>query len=212
MHEMKFDMSGGAAVLGAVAAIARLRLPVRLVAVIGATENMPSGHAVKPGDIVTAMNGTTIEILNTDAEGRLILADALSYAERFKPAAVVDIATLTGACIVALGNHNSGLFTRHDDAHDALAEELLDAGKQAGDTAWRFPIGEAYNDGTPIDPVIPAEFFTDPTKATTNVYIDGKVVMDSKKASVSPFYFDPVPLDVLLAVAGLLAEALHAGA
>jgi leucyl aminopeptidase len=92
------------------------------------------------------MNGTTIEILNTDAEGRLVLADALTYAERFKPAAVVDIATLTGACIVALGHHTSGLFTRHDGAHDALAQELVDAGKQANDAAWRLPIGEQYNE------------------------------------------------------------------
>jgi leucyl aminopeptidase len=92
------------------------------------------------------MNGLTIEVLNTDAEGRLILCDALTYAERFNPAAVVDIATLTGACIVALGNHNSGLFTRADEAHDKLAKELLDAGKQASDTAWRLPIEEAYNE------------------------------------------------------------------
>jgi leucyl aminopeptidase len=117
-----------------------------VIGIVAACENMPSGHATKPGDIVTSMNGTTIEILNTDAEGRLILCDALTYAERFKPAAVVDIATLTGAVIVSLGNHTSGLFTRHDDAHDALAQELLDAGKQAGDAAWRLPIGEQYNE------------------------------------------------------------------
>jgi leucyl aminopeptidase len=92
------------------------------------------------------MNGLTIEILNTDAEGRLILADALTYAERFKPAAVVDIATLTGAVIVSLGHHTSGVFTRHDDEHNALAEELMDAGRQAGDAAWRLPIGEQYNE------------------------------------------------------------------
>ena len=113
---------------------------------IAACENMPSGRATKPGDIVTSMNGLTIEVLNTDAEGRLVLCDALTYCERFKPAAVVDIATLTGACIVALGNHNSGLFTRADDSHDALAAELLAAGKQSGDTAWRLPVEEAYND------------------------------------------------------------------
>ncbi len=146
MDEMKYDMCGAGSVLGTFRAIGEMGLKLNVVGIVAACENMPSGHATKPGDIVTAMNGTTIEILNTDAEGRLILADALSYAERFKPAAVVDIATLTGACIVALGHHNSGLFTRHDDAHDALAEELLDAGKQAGDGAWRFPIGEQYNE------------------------------------------------------------------
>jgi leucyl aminopeptidase len=146
MDEMKYDMCGAGSVLGTFRAIGEMGIKLNVIGIVAACENMPSGHATKPGDIVTAMNGTTIEILNTDAEGRLILADALSYAERFKPAAVVDIATLTGACIVALGHHNSGLFTRHDDAHDALAAELLDAGKQAGDTAWRFPIGEQYNE------------------------------------------------------------------
>jgi leucyl aminopeptidase len=146
MDEMKYDMCGAGSVLGTFRAIGEMGIKLNVIGIVAACENMPSGHATKPGDIVTAMNGTTIEILNTDAEGRLILADALSYAERFKPAAVVDIATLTGACIVALGNHNSGLFTRHDDAHDALAEELLDAGKQTGDTAWRLPIGEQYNE------------------------------------------------------------------
>ena len=146
MDEMKYDMCGAGSVLGTFRAIGEMGLKLNVVGIVAACENMPSGRATKPGDIVTAMNGTTIEILNTDAEGRLILADALSYAERFKPAAVVDIATLTGACIVALGHHTSGLFTRHDDAHDALAQELLDAGKQANDVAWRFPIGENYNE------------------------------------------------------------------
>ena len=146
MDEMKYDMCGAGSVLGTFRAIGEMGLKLNVVGIVAACENMPSGRATKPGDIVTAMNGTTIEILNTDAEGRLILADALTYAERFKPAAVVDIATLTGACIVALGHHTSGLFTRHDDAHDALAQELLDAGKQANDVAWRFPIGENYNE------------------------------------------------------------------
>jgi leucyl aminopeptidase len=123
-----------------------MNIKLNVIGIVAACENMPSGRATKPGDIVTAMNGTTIEILNTDAEGRLVLADALTYAERFKPAAVVDIATLTGACIVALGHHNSGLFTRHDDVHNALADELMDAGVQTGDTAWRLPIGEQYNE------------------------------------------------------------------
>ena len=146
MDEMKYDMCGAGSVLGTFRAIGEMGLKLNVVGIVAACENMPSGRASKPGDIVTAMNGTTIEILNTDAEGRLILCDALSYAERFKPAAVVDIATLTGACIVALGHHTSGLFTRDDAAHDALATELLDAGKQAGDVAWRFPLGEIYND------------------------------------------------------------------
>jgi len=146
MDEMKYDMCGAGSVLGTFRAIGEMGLKLNVVGIVAACENMPSGRATKPGDIVTAMNGTTIEILNTDAEGRLILCDALTYAERFKPAAVVDIATLTGAVIVSLGHHHSGVFTRHDDAHDALAEELLDAGKQAGDTAWRLPIGEQYNE------------------------------------------------------------------
>ncbi|TCS33978.1 leucyl aminopeptidase [Paucimonas lemoignei] len=146
MDEMKYDMCGAGSVLGTMRAIAELDLKLNVIAVIPSTENMPSGRATKPGDIVTSMSGQTIEILNTDAEGRLILCDALTYAERFKPAAVVDIATLTGACITALGHHNSGLFTRHDDAHDALANELLAAGKASGDTAWRLPIEDSYQE------------------------------------------------------------------
>jgi leucyl aminopeptidase len=146
MDEMKYDMCGAGSVLGTFRAIGEMGLKLNVIGIVAACENMPSGRATKPGDIVTAMNGTTIEILNTDAEGRLILADALTYAERFKPAAVVDIATLTGACIVSLGHHTSGLFTRHDDAHDQLAEELLAAGKQSSDAAWRLPIGEQYHE------------------------------------------------------------------
>ncbi|MDY0964400.1 leucyl aminopeptidase [Massilia sp. CFBP9026] len=146
MDEMKYDMCGAGSVLGTFRAIGEMGLKLNVIGIVAACENMPSGRATKPGDIVTAMNGTTIEVLNTDAEGRLILCDALTYAERFKPAAVVDIATLTGACIVALGHHTSGLFTRDDAAHDGLAQELLDAGKQAGDVAWRFPLGDIYND------------------------------------------------------------------
>jgi leucyl aminopeptidase len=146
MDEMKYDMCGAGSVLGTFRAIGEMGLKLNVVGIVAACENMPSGRATKPGDIVTAMNGTTIEILNTDAEGRLILADALTYAERFKPAAVVDIATLTGACIVSLGHHKSGLFTRHDDAHDQLAQELMDAGQQANDTAWRLPIGDEYTE------------------------------------------------------------------
>ncbi|HYD95170.1 MAG TPA: leucyl aminopeptidase [Noviherbaspirillum sp.] len=146
MDEMKYDMCGAASVLGTFRALGELGLKLNVVGIIPACENMPSGRASKPGDIVTSMSGQTIEILNTDAEGRLILCDALTYAERFKPAVVVDIATLTGACVTALGHHNTGLFTRHDDAHDALAEELLAAGRATGDTAWRMPIEDAYQE------------------------------------------------------------------
>ncbi|MGZ3180846.1 MAG: leucyl aminopeptidase [Telluria sp.] len=146
MDEMKYDMCGAGSVLGTFRAIGEMGLKLNVIGIIATCENMPSGRATKPGDIVTSMNGLTIEILNTDAEGRLILCDALTYAERFKPAAVIDIATLTGACVIALGNHNTGLFTRSDDAHDALADELIAAGKEASDTAWRMPIEEAYNE------------------------------------------------------------------
>jgi leucyl aminopeptidase len=144
MDEMKYDMGGAAAVLGVFRALGELQPKLNVVGVIAACENMPSGSATRPGDIVTAMNGTTIEVLNTDAEGRLILCDALTYVERFKPAAVVDIATLTGACVVALGQHHSGLFTRDDAEHDELAQELLDAGRQANDHAWRLPVEAAH--------------------------------------------------------------------
>jgi leucyl aminopeptidase len=146
MDEMKYDMCGAASVLGTFRTIAELQLKLNVIGVIPTCENMPSGSATKPGDIVTSMSGQTIEVLNTDAEGRLILCDALTYVERFKPAAVVDIATLTGACIVALGHHNSGLFTREDEAHDQLAADLLAAGKATGDTAWRMPIQDVYQE------------------------------------------------------------------
>jgi leucyl aminopeptidase len=146
MDEMKYDMGGAASVLGTFRAIGEMNLKLNVIGVIASCENMPSGRATKPGDIVTSMNGLTIEILNTDAEGRLVLCDALTYAERFNPAAVIDIATLTGACIVALGHHKSGLFTRDDEAHNKLADEIVAAGKASSDTAWRLPIGEEYNE------------------------------------------------------------------
>ena len=146
MDEMKYDMCGAASVLGTFRAIAEMQLNLNVIGVIPTCENMPSGSATRPGDVVTSMSGQTIEILNTDAEGRLILCDALTYVERFKPACVVDIATLTGACVTALGHHNTGLFTRHDSTHDALANELLAAGKASNDTAWRMPIEEAYQE------------------------------------------------------------------
>ncbi|MBC3831317.1 leucyl aminopeptidase [Undibacterium amnicola] len=146
MDEMKYDMGGAGSVLGTMRAIGEMKLKLNVIAVIPTCENMPSGSATRPGDIVTSMSGQTIEVLNTDAEGRLILCDALTYVERFKPAAVIDVATLTGAIITSLGHHTTGLFTRHDDTHDKLAEELLSAGKQANDVAWRLPIGELYNE------------------------------------------------------------------
>jgi leucyl aminopeptidase len=142
MDEMKFDMSGAACVLGIFRAVAELKLPINLVGVVPAVENMPDGRATKPGDIVTSMSGQTIEILNTDAEGRLILCDAITYTRRFKPEIVIDIATLTGACIVALGNHLSGLFGNDDE----LVEQLQAAGKRADDRAWPLPMGEEYAD------------------------------------------------------------------
>jgi len=140
MDEMKFDMSGGATVLGALRAIAELKLPLTVVAIVAAAENMPSGTAVKPADIVTTMSGQTVEILNTDAEGRLVLCDAITYSRRYKPAAVIDVATLTGACIIALGNHVSGLMSNSE----TLAKELESAGLRADDRSWRLPIGEEY--------------------------------------------------------------------
>ncbi|GAB7538956.1 leucyl aminopeptidase [Burkholderia sp. 22PA0106] len=142
MDEMKYDMCGAGSVLGTMRAVAEMGLKLNVVAIVPTCENMPSGLATKPGDIVTSMKGLTIEVLNTDAEGRLILCDALTYAERFKPAAVIDVATLTGACVIALGHHNSGLFS----TDDALAGELLDASREAGDAAWRLPIEDEYQE------------------------------------------------------------------
>jgi leucyl aminopeptidase len=140
MDEMKFDMCGAASVMGAVSAAADLKLPLDVVGIIPATENMPGGRATKPGDIVTSMSGQTIEVLNTDAEGRLILCDALTYAERYNPAAVIDVATLTGACVVALGHHASGLMSNHAP----LARSLLDAGESSSDRAWQLPLWDEY--------------------------------------------------------------------
>jgi leucyl aminopeptidase len=142
MDEMKFDMSGAAAVIATLSLVAKLRLPLRVVGIVAAVENMPSGHAVKPGDIATSSAGLTVEILNTDAEGRLILADALHYARRFNPAAVVDIATLTGACVVALGHHHSGAMGNDE----SLVRELVDAGVRADDRAWHMPLTDEYGD------------------------------------------------------------------
>ena len=142
MDEMKYDMSGAATVLGVMRAIAEMGLKRNVIGVIPTCENMPSGTATRPGDIVTSMSGQTVEILNTDAEGRLILCDALTYIEKFKPASVVDIATLTGACVIALGAVNTGLFT----ADDQLADALIKAGQDAQDPAWRMPLQEEYQE------------------------------------------------------------------
>jgi leucyl aminopeptidase len=140
MDEMKFDMCGAAAVLGTTKAAIDAKLPVNLVTLVAAAENMPSGSATRPGDVVRSMSGQTIEILNTDAEGRLVLCDTLTYAERYKPKVVIDVATLTGACVVALGSHASGLFTNDD----ALAVDLLAAGEFVWDRAWQMPVWDDY--------------------------------------------------------------------
>ena len=142
MDEMKFDMCGAASVLGTMQAVARMKLPINLTIIVPATENMPGGNASRPGDIVTSMSGQTIEILNTDAEGRLILCDALTYAERFEPDTVIDVATLTGACVIALGNVATGLFANRD----GLARELLVAGDEANDRAWHMPLWDDYQE------------------------------------------------------------------
>jgi leucyl aminopeptidase len=143
MDEMKFDMSGAASVLGTFKTLSLLKPAMNVVGLIPACENLINGRAVKPGDVVTSMSGQTIEILNTDAEGRLVLCDALTYAERFKPRAVVDIATLTGACVVALGAVRSGMFA----ANDALAASLSAAGDRSQDLCWRLPLDEEYAEG-----------------------------------------------------------------
>ena len=142
MDEMKFDMCGAATVLAAFDLAARLKLRLNLVGLVPTCENMPDGRAIKPGDIVTSADGQTVEILNTDAEGRLILCDALHYARRFKPAAVIDMATLTGACVVALGAHHTGVMGNDDE----LAQELVAAGVRAGDRAWQLPLTEEYGE------------------------------------------------------------------
>jgi leucyl aminopeptidase len=142
MDEMKYDMSGAGSVLGTLKACAMMNLPLNVIGIVPTCENMPGGRATRPGDVVTSMSGQTIEILNTDAEGRLILCDALTYAQRYKPDAIIDIATLTGACVIALGHVASGLFSNDDQ----LAGDLLAAGEQSGDRAWRMPVWEEYQD------------------------------------------------------------------
>jgi leucyl aminopeptidase len=142
MDEMKYDMSGAASVLGTLSAVADLQLPLNVIALMPCTENLPGGRALKPSDIITTMSGQTVEVLNTDAEGRLILCDVLTYSERFKPAAVIDVATLTGACIVALGHHTHALLGNHQP----LINDLLNAGKASGDRAWELPLWDEYQE------------------------------------------------------------------
>jgi len=142
MDEMKYDMCGAAGVMGTMVTVNELKLPINVVAIVPSVENMPDGAASKPGDIVTSMSGQTIEILNTDAEGRLILCDALTYSEKFKPKAVIDVATLTGACVIALGAHPAGLLSNQQK----LADQILSAGTECGDRAWQMPLWDDYQD------------------------------------------------------------------
>jgi leucyl aminopeptidase len=141
MDEMKYDMCGAASVIGTMAAITKMKLPINVNVVVPAVENMPAGDATRPGDIVKSMSGQTIEVLNTDAEGRLILCDALTYSKRFKPAAIIDVATLTGACVVALGNHRCAIYSNNDD----LRDEIFASGNSSEDLGWPMPLGEQYN-------------------------------------------------------------------
>jgi leucyl aminopeptidase len=142
MDEMKYDMGGAAGVLGTMHSIAKLNLPLNVIGVLAGCENMPDANAYRPGDVLTTMSGQTVEVLNTDAEGRLVLCDALTYVERFEPDTVVDVATLTGACIIALGAHASGVMSNHNP----LAHELLNASEQSGDKAWRLPLWDEYQE------------------------------------------------------------------
>jgi leucyl aminopeptidase len=140
MDQMKYDMCGAAGVIGTFEACAKMQLPLNLVVIVAAAENMPDGDAYRPGDVITSMSGQTIEVLNTDAEGRMVLCDALTYAQRFEPAALIDVATLTGACVVALGHHASGLMSKSD----SLVSELVTAGNEIVDRAWRLPLWDEY--------------------------------------------------------------------
>ncbi len=142
MDEMKYDMCGAAAVYGVMNALVELKLPLNVIGVLAGCENLPDGNAYRPGDILTTMNGLTVEVLNTDAEGRLVLCDTLTYVERFNPELVIDVATLTGACVVALGQHNSGLISTDDE----LAKQLEQAAAETTDKAWRLPLGEEYQE------------------------------------------------------------------
>ena len=142
MDEMKYDMGGAASVLGTMKAIIELQLPVNVIGVLAGCENMPGGNAYRPGDVITTMSGITVEVLNTDAEGRMVLCDVLTYVERYEPELVIDVATLTGACVIALGHHTTGLMT----PHNPLAHDLLNCAEQSGDKTWRLPLGEEYQE------------------------------------------------------------------
>jgi leucyl aminopeptidase len=196
---MKYDMAGAASVFGAMKMVGRLKLPMNVVGIVAAVENMPGGNASRPGDVVTSMSGQTIEILNTDAEGRLVLCDALTYAERFKPECVVDIATLTGACVIALGTQTSGLYANND----SLADELFACGMDTGDRAWRMPLWDEYQDqlksnfadmsnlgGRPAGSVTAACFLSRFTKGYTWAHLDiagtASVGGDAKGATGRP--------------------------
>ncbi len=181
MDEMKFDMGGAAGALGTLHALCAMELDINVIVVVAAAENMPSSRATKPGDIVTSLSGKTIEVLNTDAEGRLVLCDALTYIEQFEPDSVIDMATLTGACIIALGHETSALFSNTD----TLAEEVLAAGLAANDTAWRLPINEQYTKqlksefadlgnigGRPAGSITAACFLAEFTKSYPWVHLD----------------------------------------
>jgi len=215
LDEMKYDMSGGGTVLGTVKTIARLALPINVVGIIPAIENMPGGNACRPGDVVTSMSGQSIEILNTDAEGRLILCDALTYAERFQPACVIDIATLTGACVIALGSHASGLFANDD----GLAAELLTSGVESGDRAWQLPLWDEYQSqlksnfadmsnlgGRPAGAITGACFLARFTKAYKWAHLDiagtASVSGDAKGATGRPV---PLLSEFLIRRAGVRA-------
>ncbi|GDY27131.1 putative cytosol aminopeptidase [Agarivorans sp. Toyoura001] len=142
MDEMKYDMGGAAGVYGTMKALAELQLPLKVTGILAGCENMPGGNAYRPGDVITTMSGITVEVLNTDAEGRMVLCDVLTYVERYEPELVIDVATLTGACVVALGHHTSGLMT----PHNPLAHDLLNCAEQSGDKTWRLPLGEEYQE------------------------------------------------------------------
>ncbi|MEE1673555.1 leucyl aminopeptidase [Agarivorans aestuarii] len=142
MDEMKYDMGGAAGVYGTMKALAELQLPLKVTGILAGCENMPGGNAYRPGDVITTMSGITVEVLNTDAEGRMVLCDVLTYVERYEPELVIDVATLTGACVVALGHHTTGLMT----PHNPLAHDLLNCAEQSGDKTWRLPLGEEYQE------------------------------------------------------------------
>ena len=169
MDEMKFDMCGAASVIGTLEAIAQMQLPINVVGLVAAAENLPSSTAVKPGDVITTLSGQTVEIINTDAEGRLVLCDALTYARRHKPKIIIDIATLTGAMVVALGEHNTGFMTTDDE----LADKLLQASKQSADKLWRMPIEEAYQDAldSPVADFVNATFNRSAGSITAACYL-----------------------------------------